>query len=80
MSSSPGIEGEREAEEPCQYCGHPFSMHFSDDVRGLGSKDASSVHKGCSYQSPSDGSICQCPGFRSVPGTTTTTKNSAGVL
>ncbi|AIC15377.1 hypothetical protein [Nitrososphaera viennensis] len=50
--------------EPCQYCGHPFSLHFSDDVRGMGSKDARNVHQGCSYQSSNDGSICQCPGFR----------------
>ena len=44
-------------EEPCQYCGHPYSMHFSDDVRGLGSKDPSQVRKGCSYES------CRCAGF-----------------
>jgi hypothetical protein len=44
-------------EEPCQYCGHSYSVHFSDDVRGLGSKDASQVHKGCSLES------CRCPGF-----------------
>jgi hypothetical protein len=54
-------------EESCQHCGHPYSVHFSDDVRGMGSKDPSQVHKGCSYES------CQCPGFapaRKGPGTT----------
>lgn len=48
-------------EEPCQYCGHPYSVHFSDDVRGLGSKDPSQVHRGCSYES--EGAACRCPGF-----------------
>lgn len=48
-------------ERPCAYCGHPFSVHFSDDVRGLGSKDRSDIHKGCSFMP--GGLPCPCPGF-----------------
>lgn len=48
--------------EPCGLCGHPFSAHYSDDARGLGSKDASQVHKGCSYAAET-GAACTCPGF-----------------
>jgi hypothetical protein len=25
--------------DPCMYCTHHYSVHFSDDVHGLGSKD-----------------------------------------
>ncbi|WP_337862617.1 hypothetical protein [Nitrososphaera sp.] len=47
----------------CTHCGHPLSMHFSNDARGLGSRDASQVHKGCSYVD-GRGMPCPCPGFR----------------
>lgn len=46
---------------PCAYCGHPFSVHFSDDARGLGSKDSKDVRKGCSVVQ--GGTPCPCPGF-----------------
>ena len=48
-------------ERPCAYCGHSFSIHFSDDARGLGSKDSKDVRKGCSALSA--GAPCPCPGF-----------------
>jgi hypothetical protein len=52
------------SEEPCMHCGHPYSAHFSDDVRGLGSKDFSKVHQGCAYNAES--AVCQCPGFKAL--------------
>jgi hypothetical protein len=68
-------------ERPCAYCSHPFSMHFSDDARGLGSKDSQDVHKGCSAMQ--NGAPCPCPGFAaSLPesgGSSVRQDTSAGV-
>jgi hypothetical protein len=67
-----------EQERPCAYCGHPFSMHFSDDARGLGSKDSSEVHRGCSFLQP-DGSACPCPGFAASLPESGRQKTGAGI-
>jgi hypothetical protein len=35
---------------------HTYLVHYSDDIHGLGSKDAKDVHSGCIYINPVDGS------------------------
>ena len=50
--------------DPCMYCTHPYSVHLSDDVHGLGSKDFKDIHRGCTYINP-NGSECSCQGFKS---------------
>jgi hypothetical protein len=51
--------------DTCMFCSHPYLVHYSDDIHGLGSKDAKDVHSGCTYTNPVDGSQCSCQGFRS---------------
>ena len=51
--------------DTCAFCSHPYSVHYSDHIHGLGSKDAKDVHSGCIYINPVDGSQCSCQGFRS---------------
>jgi hypothetical protein len=51
--------------DTCMFCSHPYSVHFSDDVHELGSKDQD-VHSGCTYTNPADSSQCSCQGFRST--------------
>jgi hypothetical protein len=33
--------------DTCMFCSHHYSVHYSDDIHGLGSKDAKDVHSGC---------------------------------
>jgi hypothetical protein len=37
----------KDPNDPYMYCPHPYSLHFSDDIHGLGSKDLKDVHRGC---------------------------------
>ncbi len=48
----------------CKLCSHPYSIHFSNDIHGIGSKDLTDVSSGCTFID-SFGIQCKCVGFRS---------------
>ena len=44
-------------------CSHQYSIHYSDDIHGLGSKDIRDVHSGCTYVDPVNGGQCSWSWF-----------------
>jgi hypothetical protein len=46
------------------YFAHINTLHYSDDIHGLVSKDIKDVHSGCNYINPVNGGRCSCHGLR----------------
>lgn len=58
------IKHNKNLNDICIPCSHQYSMHYSDDIHGLGSKDIKDVHRGCTHIDPVNGDQCFCHGFR----------------
>jgi hypothetical protein len=57
------IKYNKNSNDTCILCSHQYSIHYSDDIHGLGSKDIKDVHSGCTYIDHVNGGQCSCHGF-----------------
>lgn len=44
------IKYNKNLNDTCILCSHQYSIHYSDDMHGLGSKDIKDVHSGRTYR------------------------------
>jgi hypothetical protein len=58
------IKNNKSSNDTCMFCPHQYSIHYSDDIHGLGSKDIKDVHRGFTYINPVNGGQFSCHGFR----------------
>ena len=59
------IQYDKNSNDTCIFCSNPYSIHYSIDKHGLGSKLIKDVHSGCTYIDPVNGGQCSCEGYGS---------------
>ena len=58
------IQYDKNSNDTCIFCSHTYSIHYSNDIHGLGSIDIKDVRSGCTYINPVSGGQCSCQGYR----------------
>ena len=49
------IQYDKNSNDTCIFCSHTYSIHYSNDIHGLGSIDIKDVRSGCTYIDPVSG-------------------------